>query len=251
MCVSVDYPDQKHVLRDAALEVHPGEIVGLAGESGSGKSTLALTVLRLLEYTGARVTGRISVSGIDILACDERQMRAIRGRFVSYIPQSATAAFNPALSVGTQIREAWRAHSREPWSHHEDRIRDLLVASGLPGDKSFLKRLPNNVSVGQAQRLLMVMALLHAPQLVIADEPTSSLDMITQSDVLDLLWRLRGAQSLGMLFISHDLRCLRALCDRISVLYQGRIVESEAAQVLLQSPQHPYTRQLVAAMQRW
>src|SRR5262249_7775032 len=135
MCVSIDYPDQKGVLRDAALDVYPGEIVGLAGESGSGKSTLALAALRLLEQTGAHVTGRISLAGVDVMACDERQLRTIRGRLVSYIPQSAIPALNPALRVGTQIREAWRAHSREPWSQHEDRIRDLLASSGLPNEK--------------------------------------------------------------------------------------------------------------------
>jgi len=249
--LSVDYPQQQRVLDGACLEVFPGEVVGLVGESGSGKSTLALATMKLLDLTGARLRGRITLAGVDIMQSNERQMRAIRGRLVSLIPQSATAALNPALRIETQIREAWRAHSPQAWAMQKHRVAELLKASGLPVDHAFLRRFPREISVGQAQRLLIVMALLHIPPLLIADEPTSSLDLITQSDFLDLLQELRRIHNTAILFISHDLRMVAALCSRIAVLHQGRIVECESSKRLLNSPKHLYTQQLVAAVDKY
>lgn len=243
----MDYPQKTGVLQGARVEVLPGEIVGLVGQSGSGKSTLALAILRLLDHTGARIRGRMTLLGQDLMSLREPQLRAIRGRLVSLIPQSPAAALNPALRVGTQLREAWRAHSSEPWPGQRDRVARLLAAAGLSPAEEFLKRFPREISIGQAQRILIVMALLHSPALLIADEPTTSLDAITQREVLDLLVRLGREGHMSMLLISHDLLTVAAVCHRLAILHEGEIVEHGPVGEVLASPQHPYTRKLFQA----
>ncbi|MCW5982049.1 MAG: ABC transporter ATP-binding protein [Bryobacteraceae bacterium] len=247
----MDYPGKEGVLQGAAIEVFAGETVGLVGQSGSGKSTLALAILKLLDHTGARVRGRVSLLGRDLLACAEREMRSIRGRLVSLIPQSPASALNPALRIGTHLKEAWRAHSAEPWSSQEERVAALLESSGLPAGRSFLRRFPSEISVGQAQRVLMTMALLHGPALLIADEPTSALDLVTQREALDLLARIGKRHRMSILFISHDLPAVATLCQRVAILHAGRVVESGPVDEIMESPRHPYARQLVAAAPRW
>lgn len=249
--LSVDYPKRPGVLRGVRIAVSTGEIMGLVGQSGSGKSTLALAILGLLDHTGAHVQGRILFLGRDLARCKEREMRGIRGRLVSLIPQSPSAALNPALRIGTQLREAWRAHSRLPWSSQAQRVMEMLLSAGLPADEPFLRRFPGQISVGQAQRVLIVMALLHAPSLLIADEPTSALDLITQREVLDLLAGIGRARGMSILFISHDLLAVAALCDRIGILHNGEIVECGTVKDVLKSPQHPYTKRLVQAVPKW
>jgi ABC-type dipeptide/oligopeptide/nickel transport system ATPase component len=248
--LSADYPQKQGVLRSACLEVFPSEIVGLVGGSGSGKSTLALAILRLLDRTGARVRGRISLLGEDLTRYREAEMRAVRGRLVSLIPQSPATALNPALRIGTQLREAWRAHSRESWSAQQQRVTGLLESVGLSPDEEILKRYPGQISVGQAQRALIVMALLHAPALLIADEPTSALDLVTQREILDLLVTIRKTHQTSILFISHDLPAVVEICDRLAILHDGRIVECGPVKDVLTNPAHPYTKQIVAAAPR-
>jgi peptide/nickel transport system ATP-binding protein len=249
--LSVDYPQKGPVLRRVRIEVLPGETVGLVGESGSGKSTLALAVLGLLGQTGAQVTGSAMLIGRDLLCCSERELREVRGRLVSLIPQNPTAALNPALRLGTQLREAWHAHSGLPWAAQADRVARLLADAGLPSETAFLKRYPSEISIGQAQRVLIVMALLHGPRLLIADEPTSALDVITQKDVIDLLSRAGGERSMSTLLISHDLVMLAGICSRLAILHDGQIVESGPTRKLLSAPQHPYTSRLIAAIPKW
>jgi ABC-type dipeptide/oligopeptide/nickel transport system ATPase component len=249
--LSVSYPGKPAVLRGAKIEVLPGEILGLVGQSGSGKSTLALAILRLLGHTGAETRGKITLLGRDLITYTERQMRDVRGRLISLIPQSPDAALNPALRIGAQMREAWHAHSREYWGSQTERVLKLMASCGLPADASFLQRFPSQISVGQAQRVLIVMALLHAPALLIADEPTSALDLITQREVLDLLARINTEQQMSVLFISHDLVSVAALCHRLAILHEGFIVERGPVRHVIHSPVHPYTRQLIAAIPRW
>ena len=163
--------------------------------------------------------------GNDCASCDARQLRDMRGRLVSLVPQSPATALNPALRIGTQLYEAWRAHSREPWPAQKENIAHLLETSGLPGEEAFLRRFPGEISIGQAQRVLIVMALLHSPPLLIADEPTSALDVITQKEVLDLLARAAKEHQTSILFISHDLLTIATICHRVAILHKGEIVE--------------------------
>ena len=149
------------------------------------------------------------------------------------------------------MREAWRAHSSEPWSSQRQLITQLFTTANLSPPEIFLKRFPSELSVGQAQRVLIIMALLHSPPLLIADEPTSALDVITQREILDLLVRIGKQQNMGMLFISHDLSTIAAICDRLAILHGGKIVESGELKSVLADPQHPYTRELIAAVPKW
>ena len=246
--ISVDYPARKGVLRGAAIDVFRGETVGLVGQSGSGKSTLALAILRLLGHTGACVSGRTILMGEDLATMDERRLRKVRGRLVSLVPQSPAASLNPALRIETQLREAWRAHSAEPWSGQQERIAKLLSTVGLPPGDTLLRRFPSQISVGQAQRVLILMALLHSPPLLIADEATSALDAITQREVLDLLAEIGRERGMSILFISHDLPAIAGLCHRLAILHEGQIVECGPVKSVLASPAHPYTRRLIAAL---
>ncbi len=170
---------------------------------------------------------------------------------MSLVPQSPAAALNPALRIGTQLREAWRAHSSEPWSSQEERIAELFATVGLSPGEAFLKRFPSQISVGQAQRVLIMMALLHSPPLLIADEPTSALDLITQREVLDLLARTGQERRMSILFISHDLPAIAGLCHRLAILHEGEIVECGPVKSVLAAPQHPYTKRLIAAVPKW
>lgn len=246
--LSVDYPQKKGVLRRTQIEVLPGEFVGLVGQSGSGKTTLALAILRLLGHTGARVEGRTTILNEEVSGLDERKLREIRGRIVSLIPQSPSAALNPALRIETQLAEAWRAHSQDPWSGQSQRITKLFDTVGLSPVEAFLKRYPAEISVGQAQRVLIVMSLLHNPPLLIADEPTSALDLIAQREILDLLVRLGEQNHMSMLLISHDLLTVAALCHRLAILHDGQIVETGTTQKVMATPEHPYTKRLIESL---
>lgn len=249
--ISVDYPGKEGVLRDASIDLFDRETIGLVGASGSGKSTLALAILRLLDHTGARIGGRTMLLGQDLMTMGERQLQTVRGRLVSLIPQSPAAALNPAMRIGTQLREAWRTHSAEPWSSQQERMAGLFANVGLTPGKAFLKRFPSEISVGQAQRVLIMMALLHSPPVLIADEPTSALDVITQREVLDLLARTGRERHMSMLFISHDLPAVVGLCHRLAILHDGEVVESGPVKSVLSAPRHPYTRRLIEAVPKW
>jgi len=247
--VSVDYPGKPGVLRDVSLDVNRGEIVGLAGQSGSGKSTLAMAILRLLDLKGARASGSIQLDGRELLDLSERDMRRVRGKEIGLVLQSPMTALNPSLRIGTQLEEAWRCHGGHPrdWN---DRALDLLASVSLPAEIGFLKRYPRQLSVGLAQRVLIAMAILHGPPLLLVDEPTSALDVITQSEILQLFAKLSGELNMGMLFISHDLLAVAALCHRVAILHEGEIVECAATEQIFDRPQHPYTRSLIAALPR-
>ncbi len=246
--ISADYPNKPNVLRNVSLEVQPGEVLGLIGQSGSGKSTLALAVLRLLHLHQGSQRGEIFFQQCALMDLPEREMRGLRGRRMGLVLQSPLSALNPALRIGTQLEEAWRAHASGSRDVCHGAILETLSSVSLPADKAFLRRYPAQVSVGQAQRVLIAMAILHRPALVIADEPTSALDVITQSEILQLFARLNREFGIAILYISHDLFSVASLCHRIAILHEGEIVECAATGQILQAPQHPYTQRLISAL---
>ncbi len=246
--LAIDYAGRTRVLDDAEFDVRPGEIVGLVGSSGSGKSSLALAILRLLDAKGGRAHGRIWFDGGDLILAGEDEMRAIRGQRISFVPQSPSSFLNPAMRIDAQLYEAWKAHKRGARMLMEEAVRDAIGQVGLPTDRAFLHRYPGEVSVGQAQRILIAMAILHRPALLIADEPTSSLDVISQADVLRLLTRLNRELGMAILFISHDLLSIAGFCQRVAILSEGRVVEFAETEVIFGSPRHPYTQKLIGAI---
>lgn len=246
--ISVDYRNKPGVLKNLSLEIRRGEIVGLVGESGSGKSTLALALLQLLQLKGARVQGEVIFQGDNLLQKKESQLRDIRGRQISVVLQSPLTSLNPALRIGTQLREAWRAHAKGTGDQCHAAVSAALRSVSLPDDDEFLKRRPSQLSVGQGQRVIIAMAILHRPALLIADEPTSALDTITQSEILSLFARLNRELDMAILYISHDLLSVAALCHRVAILRDGEIVECEAPDAIFDSPRHPYTQRLIAAL---
>ena len=249
VALSVDYPSKPGVLRGVEFEVCSGEILGLVGESGSGKSTIALSILGLLNHKGATATGEILFCGRSLLQLRGEEMRKIRGREIALVLQSPLASLNPALKIGSQIAEAWRAHSKESNRWREKALECFEMVS-LPDGPGLLDRYPRQLSVGQAQRVLIAMAILHRPRLLIADEPTSALDAITQSEILQLFRRLSRELNMAILFISHDLLSVANLCDRVAILREGRIVESGNTGELFSHPRNAYTRALLDAMPR-
>jgi len=246
--ISASYAGKSEVLRDVSLDLARGEVLGLVGQSGCGKSTLALSILRLLDLKGGRADGHILFGGRDLMTLEERAMRSLRGNEIGLVLQSPISALNPALRVGTQLEEAWRAHRRSSRAERERAVLDALESVSLTRAGRLLRRYPAQLSVGQAQRVLIGMAVLHRPKLRIADEPTSALDIITQSEILELFSVLSRAMGMSILYISHDLLSVATISDRVAVMEQGQIVECRPTRELFTTPGHAYTRRLIAAL---
>ena len=245
--LSVSYGG-KAVLRDVEFEIRRGEVLGLVGQSGSGKSTLAMAILGLLDAKRALVEGTINFQGSNLLQLRERELRERRGRVLALVLQSPLSSLNPALKIRTQLKEAWRAHASGPAADCDRAIRAALESVSLPSSDEFLSKYPSQMSVGQAQRVLIAMAVTHRPALLIADEATSALDVITQSEILALFRELNRSTGMAILYISHDLASVAGICDRIAILHAGQVVECNATAAIFANPQHEYTKRLMAAM---
>src|SRR5579863_8009565 len=245
--VSVSYAG-KPVLREVEFEIQRGEVLGLVGQSGSGKSTLAMAILGLLDKKRSRVDGVIEFEGCDLLKLRERELRGLRGRKIALVLQSPLSSLNPALKIRTQLKEAWQAHASGSSADCEAAIRASLESVSLPANDDFLRKYPAQMSVGQAQRVLIAMAVMHRPALLIADEATSALDVITQSEILALFRELNRSTGMAILYISHDLASVAGICDRIAILHQGSIVECGTTQEIFSNPKHEYTQRLMAAL---
>ncbi|MGW0994134.1 ABC transporter ATP-binding protein [Streptomyces sp. NPDC002520] len=236
------------ILDGVSLRVAAGETVGLVGESGSGKSVACRSVLGLLPER-ARTDGEVRVAGRDVLTLDRGGLKELRSRQVSMIFQDPRASINPMRRVGDFLTEAMRA-AGVPAAAATGRAEELLDAVGIRDPRGALRRHPHQFSGGMLQRVVIAAALASRPSLLVADEPTTALDVTTQAEVIAILTRLQAERGTGMLFVTHDLELASAICDRVYVMYAGRIVEMQAAGDLFEHPRHPYTAGLLACTPR-
>lgn len=238
-------------LNGVNFQVMSKEVVGLVGETGSGKSVTARSIIRLIDPPGRIVEGNVIFEGKDLLELSDRQMTDIRGRKISMIFQEPVIALNPVMTVGEQIIEAMQANLA--YSEKEARTESikLLNSVGLPDPTSFMNRYPHELSGGMAQRAFISMTVAAKPELLIADEPTSSLDVTIERQILQLIRELLDAETItSILFITHDLGVAAELCDKIAVMYGGRIAEFGLLREIFENPQHPYTKGLMKAIPR-
>ena len=235
---------------DVTLAIHQGEVLGLVGESASGKTTAATSLLAH-QRRGAKIAGgHIEVEGTDILAASPAQLRRIRGGLISYVPQDASAALNPALRIGTQLMEILQAHDFGHGSVNvrKARLTQMMEEVLLPSDAVFLRRYPHQLSGGQQQRVAIAMAFACRPKVIVLDEPTTALDVTTQAHVLETIRELTLSYKVSALYVTHDLAVVANLADRIAVMYAGRLIEIGPKEALFAGAWHPYTRKLLAAI---
>ena len=233
---------------DVSFHVRKGETLGLVGESGSGKSLTALSVMGLIQPPGRIERGTILFKGRDLLRLSEREMRPIRGAEISLIFQEPMTALNPVFTVGNQIEETLLVHGRATRRSARQKAIDLLEAARVPEPHKRVRDYPHQLSGGLRQRVLIAMALACDPDVVIADEPTTALDVTIQAQILDLLRELQARLGLALLLITHDLGVVAEMADRVAVMYAGRIVEESPVAALFANPKHPYTRGLMGSI---
>jgi peptide/nickel transport system ATP-binding protein len=240
----VEFPTEDGVVKAVdgiSYELGRGRTLGIVGESGSGKTVAALSVLGLTRAQGAKVEGRILFEGRDLLSLSEGELRGIRGNEIAMIFQDPSSALHPLYRVGAQIVEAVRAHQDVSKAKARERTIELLGLVGIPDPGRRVDDYPHEFSGGMRQRAMIAMALANEPKLLIADEPTTALDVTVQAQILALLERLRDELGMGVVIVTHDLGVVAEMADEIAVMYAGRIVERAATEVLLRNPEHPYT----------
>jgi len=235
-------------VRDVSFTIAQGETLGLVGESGSGKSVTALSIVRLLQPPGRIDAGVIRFRGVDLVPLREPEMRRVRGAGIGFIFQEPMSALNPVMTVGDQIAEALVVQGLAGWRQARQRAVELLAAVRLPEPERRARDYPHQLSGGMRQRVMIAVALACRPALVIADEPTTALDVTIQAEVLDLLRELRAEYELSLLLITHDLGVVAGMADRVAVMYAGRIVEEAPVRQIFRAPAHPYTRGLLASV---
>ena len=236
--------DALRAVDDVSITINAGETVCLVGESGCGKSVTALSIARLVPMPPARYPGgQILLNGRDVLQMDKRELRAIRGGVVSYIFQEPSASLNPVFRIGNQIKESLKLH--RPQVATDDEVIRLLKLVGIPAPESRIKDYPHQMSGGMQQRVMIAMALASEPKLLIADEPTTALDVTIQAQILELLKELKARLGMSILLITHNLGIVGDIADRVAVMYAGQIVELAPALELLRRPLHPYTQALM------
>lgn len=240
-------------LRGVNLKVEPRETVGLIGESGCGKSTLALSILRLINpaekyKSGGRVVLNSGSSPIDITALPKNKLKNIRGKQIALILQDPFNSFNPVMKIGRQLEEAFLTHENEKDKNCKDTILEKLKLAHLPDPERILDSYPHQLSGGMLQRVGIAAALLHEPEIIIADEPTSNLDVTIQKKVINTLLDLKKSLNLSLLYITHDLNLISGFADRIYILYAGKVVETATTEEIFKNPVHPYTRGLLGSL---
>jgi len=237
-------------LNGVSFDVQPGEIFGLVGETGCGKTITGLSVLQLLPKSARITAGKIAFDGIDVLSLPEHEMRSLRGRKIAMIFQDPSSSLNPVFTVGAQIENVIREHLKLTPAKANGRAKEMLAAVGLPDVDRILSSYPHQLSGGMQQRAMIALALSCQPSLIIADEPTTALDVTIQSQILSLLRDLQKQFGIALILITHNLGVVAEMCDRLAVLYAGRVAEAGPTQAIFESPQHPYTRGLMGAIPR-
>ena len=239
-----------HAVRDISFDVRRGETVCLVGESGCGKSMTSLAIMGLLPSTATRTARRLVFNGTDLTRASRRDINALRGNRMAMIFQEPMTALNPAWTIGDQLIEVHRRHKRSSYAEARDRAIDLLAKVGIASPAQRLNQYPHQLSGGLRQRVMIAMALMCSPDLLIADEPTTALDVTIQAQILRLLASLQRELGIALLLITHDLGVVARIADRVHVMYAGAIVESATTEEMFTQPRHPYTRGLLSCLPR-
>ena len=243
LCVSINKND---IIKDVSIQINKGEMIGLVGESGCGKSLTALSIIKLIDENVMKVkSGEIQFLGKNLLSKTEKELEKIRGKEISMIFQEPMTSLNPVFSIGDQINEVLFIHNNLSKKIATDKTIDLLSKVGIPRPEISYKKYPHQLSGGQRQRVMIAMALACSPKLLIADEPTTALDVIVQSQILNIINNLRRELNMSVLLITHDLGLVQDFCDRVYVMYDGKILENADSVKLFKSPQHQYTKDLL------
>ncbi len=248
--LSIAYGSAPPSVSGVSLRVRKGEIVGVIGESGSGKSSIALAMMGLLPDSAHVTAASIDVAGSDMNDATERDWAQVRGVKASMVFQEPMSALNPCMRIGAQIAEVLQIHGKADKKQARARALEILRLVQMPDAEKRLNYYPHQLSGGQRQRVVIAIAVAAGPDLLVADEPTTALDVTVQAQILDLIKSLRDETGMGVLFISHDLGVIGQLCERVAVMYRGRVVETGSARRVLEDPRHPYTRALLESIPR-
>ena len=236
------------VIHGINLSMAEGEMLGLVGESGSGKSVTALTIAGLLPRSKVQISGEVLFQGRDLLKCTREELRKIQGRHIGMVFQEPMTSLDPLMKAGLQVEEALHIHTDLPAAERKARAIEIMGRVGLPRPEYYYEKYPHQLSGGQRQRTMIASALITNPALLLADEPTTALDVTVQAQIIELLKEINRDMGTGILFISHDLHVIRKLCSRVAVMFQGSIVETGPTEEVFNHPQDEYTKRLIAAI---
>lgn len=247
--VAFSFADGKHkALLDLSFSVHPNEVIGIVGESGCGKSLTSLSIMGILPKTAEIQDGSIQLHGQELVGLSEKKWETLRGNKISMIFQEPMTALNPLLTIGKQISEVLKQHTDLTKAERKNRTIEVMKEVGLPRAEELYSAYPHELSGGMRQRVVIAMALIGEADLIIADEPTTALDVTIQAQILELFKDIKQKRNMSMIFISHDWGVIRQICDRVIVMYAGRIIETGAVNDIVQNPLHPYTKGLLLSI---